>query len=174
MIRNRPTHLIAAALVLGLMWIILTGELRSIGEFAFGTVLGLIALRIVPRPAAPADAETSSRRLTRNPLRILAFGCWFIYYIVTANIAMVRAVLGSINSFDHLKPAIIAYETQLTRAIEITVLANWITLTPGTLTMEITPDGKTLFIHTFNMGESREAFHAEIYKLEMHVLRLFS
>ena len=173
MIRNNPSHLIVAALILGLMWITLTGEL-AFGELAFGVLLGIFVLRIVPRPTTPEGTDDSSNRLTRNPLHILAFCYWFIYYIVVANIVMVRAVLRSINSFDHLKPAIIAYDTQLTRAIGVTILANWITLTPGTLTMEITPDGKTLFIHTFNMGASREAFHAEIRALEIQVERLFT
>ena len=176
MIRNRPSYMVVAALLLGFTWLLLSGELRNVGELVFGIVIGAIALSIVPSASenSAEQAAPSSRKYPTNPVRILTFGFWFVYYIIVANVAMVRAVLASIYSFDHLKQAIISYETELQGATQISILANWITLTPGTLTMEISPDGKTLFIHTYDMGESREAFQAEIRKLEQHVVRLFS
>ena len=109
MIRNRPSYMVVAALLLGFTWLLLSGELRNIGEFVFGVMIGAIALWIVPS-ADPASAEaavsaetSSAKKFPTNPVRILAFGFWFIYYIIVANVAMVRAVLASIYSFDHLK-----------------------------------------------------------------------
>ena len=181
MIRNRPSYMVVAALLLGFTWLLLSGELRSVGELIFGILVGVLALWVVPSSSdssaeaiTSADATTPQKKLPTNPVRILRFAFWFAYYIVISNVAMVRAVLASIYSLDHLKQAIISYDTELQGATQISVLANWITLTPGTLTMEISPDGKTLFIHTFNMGESRESFRAEIRTLEQHVVRLFS
>jgi multicomponent Na+:H+ antiporter subunit E len=54
-----------------------------------------------------------------------------------------------------LRPAIIAYPLTLVSDLQITILANMITLTPGTLSVDISEDRKTLFIHAIDVA-SRE------------------
>ena len=54
-----------------------------------------------------------------------------------------------------LRPAIIAYPLTLVSDLQITILANMITLTPGTLSVDVSEDRKTLFIHAIDVG-SRE------------------
>jgi multicomponent Na+:H+ antiporter subunit E len=55
-----------------------------------------------------------------------------------------------------LRPAIIAYPLTVTSDAEITLLANLITLTPGTLSVDVSSDRKTLYIHAIDVGD-REA-----------------
>lgn len=60
-----------------------------------------------------------------------------------------------------LRPGIIAYPLTVTTDAQITLLANMITLTPGTLSIDVSEDRKTLFIHAIDI-ESREALIASI------------
>lgn len=54
-----------------------------------------------------------------------------------------------------IRPAIIAYPLTLTTDAQITLLANLITLTPGTLSLDVSDDRKWLYIHAIDV-ESRE------------------
>ncbi len=54
-----------------------------------------------------------------------------------------------------LRPGIIAYPLTLTSDAGITLLANMITLTPGTLSVDVSPDKKTLYIHAIDI-DSRD------------------
>lgn len=160
-------------LVLALIWLGLTADFRF-GNVLIGLAFGLGAwLLTPPRSDQPPALAPESEIPPLNPLRLLRFGVYFVYTVIEANVQMAIAVLRSLRNHDHLKPAILAYQTSLLRSREITLLANWITLTPGTLTLEVSPDGKTLFIHTYDMGESRADFAASIARLERHVQELF-
>ena len=71
-----------------------------------------------------------------------------------------------------LRPGIIAYPLTVTTDLQITLLANMITLTPGTLSVEVSHDRKSLFIHAIDI-ESREALIGNIAAgFETKVLRV--
>lgn len=56
-----------------------------------------------------------------------------------------------------IKPAIFALPTVLEKDWEITLLSNLITLTPGTLVIDVSDDSKTLYIHALDYGNADEA-----------------
>jgi multicomponent Na+:H+ antiporter subunit E len=94
----------------------------------------------------------------------------FAIELVSANVAVLRIVLRPRLS---LRPGIIAYRTELTSAMGKTWLANLITLTPGTLTLFLTEDGSTLYIHTLDIDDAvavsdgiRRAFESKLLELE--------
>ncbi len=71
-----------------------------------------------------------------------------------------------------LRPAIIAYPLTVTTDAQITLLANMITLTPGTLSVDVSRDRKTLFIHAIDIAD-REALIGRIAAgFETKVLRV--
>lgn len=53
-----------------------------------------------------------------------------------------------------MKPGIVAMETELTSKWEVTLLSSLICLTPGTLTLDIAQDGKTLYIHAMDIEDA--------------------
>jgi len=61
----------------------------------------------------------------------------------------------------HIRPAIIAHPLTVTSDAQITLLANMITLTPGTLSIDVSDDRKTLYVHAIDM-ESKEALISDI------------
>lgn len=60
-----------------------------------------------------------------------------------------------------LRPAIIAYPLTVTTDVQITLLANLITLTPGTLSVDVSDDRRWLYIHAIDVA-SREALVGSI------------
>jgi multicomponent Na+:H+ antiporter subunit E len=78
----------------------------------------------------------------------------FCSELVKANIDVVKVVLSPKLS---MQPAIFALETDLEKDWEITLLSNLITLTPGTLVIEVSEDNKTLYIHAMDIDDVEQA-----------------
>ncbi|PLT34017.1 Na+/H+ antiporter subunit E [Bacillus sp. V5-8f] len=90
-------------------------------------------------------------------LRIIAvFSLLYIFLreLVLSNISVLKVVLKP--NLD-MRPGIFALETELTKDWEITILANLITLTPGTLVVDISPDNKILYIHAMDISDVGQA-----------------
>ncbi len=94
----------------------------------------------------------------------------FALELVKANLAVARAVL---KTRIDVQPGIVAYPTKLHTNWGITILANMITLTPGTLTIDVSADRRTLYIHTLDVGDPaevvrsiRSAFETKLLILE--------
>ena len=85
-----------------------------------------------------------------SPVRIFWFLVYvpvFSYYVFKANLDVVYRAL---HPKMPIKPGIVKIKTTLKTASGITALANSITLTPGTLTVDLTDDG-FLYIHWINV-----------------------
>ena len=96
-----------------------------------------------------------------NPRRwvfFLIYVPYFLYYCVKANLDVAGRV---VHPDVPIKPGIVKVQTSLTTDMAKTFLANSITLTPGTLTIDI--DGQDLYIHWINVHtEDAAARTAEI------------
>lgn len=77
----------------------------------------------------------------------------FTKELILANIAVLKVILKP--KLD-IKPGIFAYPTELKQDWEITVLANLITLTPGTLVVDVSPDNKVLYVHAMDISDADE------------------
>ena len=85
-----------------------------------------------------------------SPVRMFWFLVYvpvFFYYVVKANLDVVYRAL---HPKMPIKPGIVKIKTVLKTDTGITALANSITLTPGTLTVDLTDDG-FLYIHWINV-----------------------
>jgi multicomponent Na+:H+ antiporter subunit E len=78
----------------------------------------------------------------------------FIKELFLANWSVLKLVL---RPKLNIKPGIFALPTELKKDWEITVLANLITLTPGTLVVDVSFDNKTLYIHAMDIEDINEA-----------------
>ncbi|MGG0409651.1 Na+/H+ antiporter subunit E [Peribacillus simplex] len=78
----------------------------------------------------------------------------FARELILSNISVLKAVLKP--SLD-MRPGIFAFETALTKDWEITILSNLITLTPGTLVVEVSEDNRILYIHAMDIADKDEA-----------------
>ncbi|MBM7605442.1 multicomponent Na+:H+ antiporter subunit E [Metabacillus crassostreae] len=78
----------------------------------------------------------------------------FLSELIKSNIAVLKVILSPKLT---MKPGIFSLETELKKDWEIAILANLITLTPGTLVIEVSEDNKTLFIHAMDIGDVEQA-----------------
>lgn len=56
----------------------------------------------------------------------------------------------------NIKPGIVAVPTKLRSDLEITIFACLITLTPGTLTLEVSPENDVLYIHSMDIADTEQ------------------
>ena len=148
--------------LLALAWMALTGD-WSLPAALFALALGF-ALR---RVARPLGGEGFRRvRLARLP----GFLLFFLKELMVANLKVAAAVLAPAG---RLRPAIVAVPLTLDRDAEIALLANLITLTPGTLSLHVSEDRRTLYVHAM-ATESPDALRLEIQGgFERRILEVF-
>jgi len=105
----------------------------SLPALVFSGALG----GLLPRLVRPLGGEGFRRvRLARLP----GFLLYFLKELLVANLKVAAAVVATAG---RLRPAIVAVPLTLDRDAEIALLANLITLTPGTLSLEVSPDRRT-------------------------------
>ena len=74
--------------------------------------------------------------------------------------ANIQVLLLIIQPKMPIKPAIFALPTVLEKDWEITLLSSLITLTPGTLVIDVSVDSKTLYIHAIDYGDADDAINS--------------
>ena len=70
-----------------------------------------------------------------------------LFYLKELLVASLRVAYDVLTPKDHMAPAIVAVPLDAETDLEITLLANFITLTPGTLSIDVSKDRKTLYVH---------------------------
>lgn len=101
-----------------------------------------------------------------HALRLFAI---FLYDLVVSSLQVARAVL---SPREIAAPRFVTIPLRVTSAGEITAVANFISLTPGTLSIDVSPDRKTLLIHDMFAGESGEATRGAVRDgIEARVLK---
>jgi multicomponent Na+:H+ antiporter subunit E len=148
-------------LLLALTWSALQGELNA-ANFAIGFLISAAIIYFFRQ-------MFFSPRYFRKTALGVSLALVFIKELIKANIAVLRVV---ISPRLRVRSGVIAVPTELTDDVALTMLANMITLTPGTLTLDISPDRRHVFVHTLNLDnpedvkqEIRMAF--EVYLREL-------
>ena len=131
-----------------IIWMILTWPFADGKIDIQVTIAGLIASVIVA--VLFHEVLPKEHRVFISPVRLFWFLVYlpvFFYYVIKANLDVVYRVL---HPKMPIKPGIVKIKTELKTESGITALANSITLTPGTLTVDLTDDG-FLYIHWINV-----------------------
>lgn len=150
-------------ILLALAWMALTGSF-GYADLLFGFALGYVVLW-------PARGLLGGTRYFTAAPRAIGFVLYLLWEIIVANWKMTRLVLFSRRT--DLRPGIVAVPLDLQRDAEITLLANMITLTPGTLSLDVSTDRKVLFVHSVHVDDA-DAFRRSIKDgFERAVRRLF-
>ncbi|WP_460541447.1 Na+/H+ antiporter subunit E [Echinicola sediminis] len=76
----------------------------------------------------------------------MAIGLFF-YYLKELWLASLKVAYDALTPSHKMMPGVIAYPMEVKTDWEITLLANFITLTPGSLSLDISRDRKLLYIH---------------------------
>ncbi|WP_018124539.1 Na+/H+ antiporter subunit E [Desulfovibrio oxyclinae] len=126
-------------LALMAMWALLSGMYD-----AFHLSLGVFCCALVTwlsMDMFPAEGEVwPMSALLRSAVRVTAYAPWLIWQIVVANVRMLRLAFHP-NPKKVINPRIVTFKTRLRSKLALTMLANSITLTPGTITVMIDERG---------------------------------
>lgn len=163
MIRRFLPHPLLSLTLLA-VWVALVNEV-SAGSVVLGAIVGLL-VPLATRPFWP------DRPRLRRPLLVLRYLGIVVHDIVVANFQVARLVLLKPN--DALRSAYVTVPLALTSPEAIAVLAGTITMTPGTLSAELSADGKALLVHGLDVPDP-EALVAEIKsRYEAPLLEIFA
>ena len=135
----RPAFTIA---LFALLWLAVSGSF-TIPNLLLGLVAGALSLALIRGHVQP-----DGRRI--RPLKVLSLGVLFLKELALS--AWTVAVLVSRPKMA-LKPGIFAFPLTVDRDFEITLLANLITLTPGTLSVDVSEDRKVLYVHALDCSD---------------------
>lgn len=133
-------RLLLANLLLALVWLLLTAQ-PTVENFAGGFVIGLLVLSLV----GPSD---DFRRYATRWWRSIAFAAYFLRAVVAANIRLLYFLL---TPNRNMRSGIVRVPLDIQSEYGITLLANVLTLTPGTLALDVEPDRSALFVHAIYM-----------------------
>jgi len=148
-------------ILLAFIWCALRGEF-SLGNLAFGFVVGYVVLWVT------SPVVGSAGYLSRVP-RVVSFALFFLKELLLANLRLAYDVVRPIH---RMRPGVVAVPLEAHTDTEIAMLANLITLTPGTLTLDVSTDRRVLYIHGVQVADA-ESFRREIKKgLERRLLEV--
>jgi multicomponent Na+:H+ antiporter subunit E len=152
-------RLFALNMVLALVWAMATGVI-TMGTLAFGFLIGMGVLHFVG-PVLGDD-----RYLIRF---LMAIGLFF-FFLKELVLSSVRVAIDVIKPRLTMRPAVIAVPLELTSDAQITILANLISLTPGTLSIDVSKDKTCLYVHAM-YGHDAEALRRSIKSDFEHRIR---
>jgi len=132
-------------LLLALGWAAATGNF-SLLNLLFGGLVGGFCLYLI-------RGQIGGRRFWRRAVRVVALALLFIQELILSALRVAALVL---RPRLDLKPALVAFPLTATSDVEITLLANLITLTPVTLSVDVSQDRRHLLIHAIDVSD-REA-----------------
>jgi len=150
-------------LMLTVVWLLLAGS-YTINSLLFGLLLGII-IPFITGPYWP------DRPRLHNPLMICEYVLVVLWDIIVANVVVAGLVLFKRNR--DLRPNWVSIPLELRTPEAITVLAATITLTPGTVSSDLSSEGHSLLVHCLNAPDP-DAVRDEIkQRYERRLLEIF-
>ena len=132
-----------ANIAIACLWVFLNGS-YTMPTFVAGYLMGMLLLYLFGRSSEHTFYMARLWRVIKLLfifLREMVIACFQVFVLVIAGTKKIN-------------PGIIEYQTELETPLQVTLLANMITLTPGTITMEISEDNKLLFIHVLKLDNA--------------------
>lgn len=145
---------------LALAWIALTAHATP-GNLLIGFILGYVILGFAHRREA-----TSS--YFGKVLKVVSLGLFFIWELV---ISSLRVAYDIVTPRHFMRPGVVAIPLDATTDGEITILANMVSLTPGSLSVDISEDRRVLYVHAMYIYDV-EGVRRKIKQFERRILEI--
>jgi multicomponent Na+:H+ antiporter subunit E len=146
-------------LVLALLWTFMWGTFGPWVLLA-GFVVGYLLLGLFSRAFGGVGYGAKLWDL-------LAFAAYFVRILVVANLQVAREI---ITPGHHMTPRLLRYPVEDLTAAQLTVFANSITLTPGTLSVDVSDDDRYLYVHAM-YARDRDLAMRDLTELRGRILR---
>lgn len=133
-------------LMLALIWMFLTGSLTA-NTLIEGFIVGYLVLWL----ASPLYGPSTYFRKFRQ---VVSFILYFLRELVVATFRVARVV---ISPELNVRPVIIAVPLDVKTDIQIALLANLVTLTPGSMTLDVSDDRRVMYVHVMHAEDVEQA-----------------
>ncbi len=150
-------------ILLGFLWVALTGNFAGSG-FVAGFIFGYLVLAFVSRATGSMDAYT------RKIPQVVGFAGFYMWELLLSNLRVAYEVVTPSHT---MSPGVIGLPLETRDPATVTILANLISMTPGTLSIDVSSDQGTLYIHAMHMDDE-DALRADLKELERRVVDLLS
>ena len=146
--KRKPAFMLVQFIVCLLFWLLLSGH-YDVKHITMGVISSLIVTLVTNdlfytlffmRGMGDKHDEGSIVYVFKTLLKIVAYAFWLLYQIIMANLRVAYLVLHPRMPID---PKIMAFKSDFKKSISLVTLANSITLTPGTITVDL-HEGKFL------------------------------
>ncbi len=154
--------IIAINILLAIVWAGLLGEFDA-WTLGSGFLLGYAALALVYR-------NHPGVRYFQKPKDVGGFVIYYLWELLHSNFTVAFDIL---TPTHHMRPGIIAVPLEAKTDFEITLLANLITMTPGTLSLDLSDDRKILYVHAMYITDADKIRDSIKQDLERRVLAVF-
>lgn len=121
---------------LALAWAALTGEVNAT-NLLIGFVIGYFLLVLTNAPFGRTQYFVKVLQLVR-------FVVFFLWELIKANL---RVAFDIVTPRHRMRPAVVAVPVETRTDAAITLLGNLITLTPGSLSLDVSADRSVLYVH---------------------------
>lgn len=155
--------MLLGGILLALAWSALQGEI-SLGNLLVGYAFGYVILLLL------AKGGVMPSTLGSRTVHAVGLALFVVWELALAN---VRVALDVVRAGTGIRPAVVAIPLDVTRDGEILLLSMLINITPGSVTIDLSDDRRTLYVHVMHMRDA-EVTRREIKEgFERRVKRLF-
>ena len=155
--------MLLGSILLALAWAALQGDI-TLASLLVGYGVGYVILAFLARGGVMPSTLASK---TIHAVELVAF---FVWALMLANVRVAMDVLRPRTS---IRPAVVAIPLDVTSDGEILLLSMLINITPGSVTIDLSDDRRTLYVHVMHMT-SAETSRQEIKEgFERRVKLLF-
>jgi multicomponent Na+:H+ antiporter subunit E len=148
-----------------MVWLVVLWQLMW-RDVSFANVAGGLAVAAVVTVVRPGQERLAAGHTVR-PVPLLIFLGYFGWLLVVSNLVVAREI---VTRRDSIRSGIVAVPLASTSELVTTVLADAITLTPGTLSLELRRDPAMLYVHVLHVRDV-EGVRRDILRLQRLVLR---
>jgi len=149
----------AVFVMLFAFWLVFSGHFD-----AFHVSLGLIcSVTVATLSYDLVLSDTLSSRTAMIAWRFVQYTPWLLYEVVVANFHVLALVLQP----GRIRPQVVRFKTSLTSDLAKVTLANSITLTPGTITMDV--DGDEFYVHAVSDEAAQSVKSDDMERRVAHV-----
>ncbi|WP_426416200.1 Na+/H+ antiporter subunit E [Aestuariirhabdus sp. LZHN29] len=150
------------SILLLIVWLLLNNSIDP-GHIVLGSLLGIV----IPLLTAPLQYPQPPMR---KPGLAIYYVLQLVWDIILSNFQVARQVLGPI---DRLRPAFIAVPLELEAEVAIAILANTISLTPGTVSADLSEDHRWLYVHVLNLHDEDQLIRTIKQRYEAPLKEIF-
>jgi multicomponent Na+:H+ antiporter subunit E len=148
-----------------MVWLVVLWQLLW-RDVSFANIVGGLVVAAVVTVVRPGQERLAAGHTVR-PLRLLIFLGYFAWLLVVSNLVVAREI---VTRRDYIRSGIVAVPLAGSSELVTTVLADAITLTPGTLSLEVRHDPPMLYVHVLHVRDVEGVRH-DILRLQRLVLR---